>query len=108
LIKNYRVDIHIKLPITLDQRLDDFCLRYKKKHKSEAINEILEIGLFVIDKSNEIKNEPSKFDEVYKQLKEGDLVDQIQNLNERDFRIIYDILKTESAARYGKKNHFLS
>lgn len=103
--KNYTIDIHIKLPIVLNERVDDFCLRYKKRYKSDGIKEILEIGLFVIDKWSELKNEPTKFDEIYKQLKEGDLVDRIQNLDEREFRIIHDIFKTESTARYGKNIH---
>ena len=39
---------HIKLPIVLDERLNDICLK-NKKNKSETIKEP-ETGLFVIDK----------------------------------------------------------
>jgi hypothetical protein len=40
-------------------------------------------------------------------MKEGELVDSIQSMDQREFEIIFDIFKTEHKARYDSKSNGL-
>ena len=101
--KEYSVDLHIRIPINLDQRIETYYNTLKKRTKTDAIKELLEIGLFTFENWSQIKKEPNKLEELYKQMKEGELVDSIQGINPREFEIMFDIFKTEYKARYGSK-----
>ena len=107
--KEYKVDLHVRISIPLDQKIEVYCNTLRKRTKSEGINELLEIGLFTFENWTLIKKEPHRLEELHNQLKEGELVDYIQNMEHRDFEIMYDIFKNEYKARYGSKsNTFIS
>ena len=107
--KEYSIDLHIRIPISLDQRIETYYNTLKRRTKTDAIKELLEIGLFTYENWSQIKKEPNKLEELHKQMKEGELVDFIQNMEHRDFEIMYDIFKNEHKARYGSKsNTFIS
>ncbi|HSF50878.1 MAG TPA: hypothetical protein VLA74_08980 [Nitrososphaeraceae archaeon] len=101
--KEYSIDLHIRIPISLDQRIETYYNTLKKRTKTDAIKELLEIGLFTYENWSQIKKEPNKLEELYKQMKEGELVDSIQGMDPREFEIMFDIFKTEHKARYGSK-----
>ena len=101
--------MHIRIPITLDQRIETYYNTLKKRTKTDAIKELLEIGLFTFENWSQIKKEPNKLEELHKQMKEGELVDFIQGMDPREFEIMFDIFKTEYKARYGSKaGNFIS
>ena len=102
--KEYNTDIHIRIPIDLDQKIDTYCNTLRKKTKTEGVKELLKIGLFTFENWTLMKKEPHRLEELHKQLKEGELVDFIQNMEHRDFEIMFDIFKTEHKARYGSKS----
>lgn len=107
--KEYNVDLHVRIPISLDQRIVSYCNTLRKKNKAEGIKELLEIALFTVENWTLIKKDPNRIEELYKQFKEGELVDSIQSMNQRDFEIMFDIFKTEHKARYGyKSSNFIS
>ena len=107
--KEYKVDLHVRISIPLDQKIEVYCNTLRKRTKSEGIKELLEIGLFTFENWTLIKKEPHRLEELHNQLKEGELVDYIQNMEHRDFEIMYDIFKNEHKARYGSKyNTFIS
>ena len=103
MIKEYNVDLHVRIPIPLDQRILSYCNRLKKRNKAEGIKELLDIGLFIVENWTQIKKDPNRIEELHKQFKEGELVDSIQNMDQREFEIMFDIFKTEQKARYGSK-----
>ena len=107
--KEYSIDLHIRIPISLDQRIETYYSTLKKRTKTDAIKELLEIGLFTFENWSQIKKEPNKLEELHKQMKEGELVDSIQSMDPREFEIMFDIFKTECKARYGSKaSNFIS
>ena len=105
--KEYSIDLHIRIPISLDQRIETYYSTLKKRTKTDAIKELLEIGLFTFENWSQIKKEPNKLEELHKQMKEGELVDSIQTMNQRDFTLMFEIFKTENKARYGSKSNSL-
>jgi hypothetical protein len=108
-MKQYNTDIHIRIPIELDQKIDTYCNALRKKTKTEGVKELLKIGLFTFENWTHIKNDPNKLEELHKQMQEGNLVDYIQNMKHRDFEIMFEIFKTEHKARYGcKSNNLIS
>jgi hypothetical protein len=88
----------------LDKKIDTYCNTLQKKTKTEGVKELLKIGLFTFENWTQIQKEPHKLEELHKQLKEGNLVDFIQNMEHRDFEIMFDIFKTEHKARYGSRS----
>ena len=101
--KEYNVDLHVRIPIPLDQRIVSYCNTLRKRNKAEGIKELLEIGLFTFENWTRIKEEPNRLEELHKQLKEGELVDSIQSMDLREFELMFDIFKTEQKARNGSK-----
>lgn len=107
--KEYNIDLHVRIPIPLDQRIVSYCNTLRKRNKAQGVKELIDIGLFTFENWTQIKKEPNRIEELHKQLKEGELVDSIQTMDQRDFEIIYDIFKIEYKARYGlKSDAFLS
>ena len=107
MIKEYNVDLHVRIPIPLDQRIVSYCNTLKKRNKAEGIKELLDIGLFTVENWTLIKKDPNRIEELHKQFKEGELVDSIQNMDQRDFTLMFEIFKTEHKARYGSKSNSL-
>jgi hypothetical protein len=107
MIKEYNVDLHVRIPIPLDQKIVSYCNTLKKRSKAEGIKELLEIALFTVENWTLIKKDPNRIEELHKQFKEGELVDSIQNMDQRDFDIMFKIFKTEYKARYGSKSNTL-
>ena len=105
--KEYNVDLHVRIPIPVDQKIVSYCNVLKKRTKAEGIKELLEIGLFTFENWTLIKKEPHRLEELHNQMKEGTLVDFIQKMEHRDFEIMFDIFKTEHKARYGSKSKAL-
>src|SRR5688500_15328160 len=97
--KEYNTDLHVRIPIPLDQKIESYCNTLGKRTKAEGIKELLKIALFTVENWTLIKKEPHKLEELHKQLKEGELVDYIQNMDLRELEIIFDIFKTEHKAR---------
>jgi hypothetical protein len=107
MIKEYNVDLHVRIPIPLDQRIVSYCNKLRKRNKAEGIKELLEIALVFVENWTLLKKDPNKIEELHAQFKEGELVDSIQNMDQRDFKIMFDIFKTEQKARYGSKSNGL-
>src|SRR5215218_9187701 len=107
MIKEYNVDLHVRIPIPLDQKIISYCNNLRKRSKAEGIKELLEIALVTVENWTLIKKDPSRIEELHKQMKEGELVDSIQSMDQRDFEIMFDIFKTEHKARYGSKSNGL-
>ena len=103
MMKQYNVDLHVRIPIPLDQRIESYCNTLRKRSKAEGIKELIEIALVTVENWTLIKKDPNRIEEIHKQFSEGELVDSIQNMDQRDFKIIFDIFKTENKARYGSK-----
>jgi hypothetical protein len=107
--KEYNIDLHLRIPIPLDQKIDTYCNTLRKRTKTDGIRELIEIGLFTFENWSKIRRDPHTLEVLHKQLKEGELVDYIQNMEHRDFEIMFEIFKTEHKARYGSKsNAFIS
>ena len=96
--KEYSTDLHTRILISLDQRIETYHSTLKKRTKTDAIKKLLEIGLFTFENWSQIKKEPNKLEELYKQMKEGELVDSIQGMDQLEFEIMFDIFKTECKA----------
>ncbi len=109
-LKQYNTDIHIRIPIELDQKIVTYCDTLRKRTKTEGVKELIKIGLFTFENWTQIQKEPHKLEELHHQLKEGELVDFIQTMEHRDFDIMFKIFKNEHLARYGSKsiNSFIS
>ena len=107
MIKEYNVDLHVRIPIPLDQKIVSYCSTLRKRSKAEGIKELLEIALFTVENWTLLKKDPNRIEELHKQFKEGELVDSIQSMDQRDFEIMFDIFKTEHKARYGSKSNDL-
>jgi hypothetical protein len=105
--REYNVDLHVRIPIPLDQKIVSYCNNLRKRSKAEGIKELLEIALVTVENWTQIKKDPNRIEEIYKQFKEGELVDSIQNMDQREFEIMFDIFKTEHKARNGSKLHSL-
>ena len=106
-MKEYNVDLHVRIPIPLDQKIVSYCSNLRKRSKAEGIKELLEIALVTVENWTLIKKDPNRIEEIYKQFREGDLVDSIQNMDQREFEIMFDIFKIEHKARYGSKSNGL-
>ena len=105
--KEYSIDLHVRIPIPLDQRIISYCNTLGKRNKAEGVKELLDVGLFTFENWTLIKKDPNRIEELHKQMKEGELVDSIQNMDQRDFEIMFKIFKTEHKARYGSKSNSL-
>ncbi len=97
--REYSIDLHIRIPISLDQNIETYCNDQNKRNKTEGIKQLIQIGLFIVEKWELLKKEPNRLEELYQQLKEGELVDSIQKISSRDLEIMFDIFKTEYSAR---------
>ena len=60
----HSTDLHIRIPISLDQRIETYYNISKKRTKTDAIKELLEIGLFTFENWSQIKKEPDKLQEL--------------------------------------------
>jgi hypothetical protein len=102
-LKEYNVDLHVRIPIPLDQKIVSYCNTLRKRSKAEGIKELLEIALVTVENWTLIRKDPNRIEELHKQFREGELVDTIQNMDHREFEIMFDIFKTEQKARNGSK-----
>ena len=107
MMKEYNVDLHVRIPIPLDQKIVSYCNNLRKRNKAEGIKELLEIALVTVENWTLIKKDPNLIEELHKQFKEEKLVDSIQSMDQREFEIILDIFKIEYKARYGSKSNAL-
>ena len=105
--KEYNVDLHVRIPIPLDQKIVSYCSTLRKRSKAEGVKELLEIALVIVENWTLLKKDPNRIEELHKQFKEGELVDSIQRMSHRDFEIMFDIFKTEHKARYDSKSNNL-
>ena len=101
--KEYNVDLHVRIPIPLNQKIVSYCNNLRKRNKAEGIKELLEIALVTVENWTLIKKDPNRIEELQNQFREGELVDSIQSMDQREFEIMFDIFKTEYKARYGSK-----
>jgi hypothetical protein len=105
--KEYNIDLHVRIPISLDQEIISYCSKLRKRNKAEGIKELLKIALFTVENWTLIKKNPNQAEELHKQLREGELVDSIQALDQREFELMFDIFKNEHKSRYGSKSNNL-
>ena len=75
-----------------------------KRNRNEGIRELLELGLSIVEQWSKIRKDPTLVDALYEQFREGDLVDSIQTMNQRDFEVMFKIFETERMARFGSSS----
>lgn len=102
-VTDYSIDLHVRIPVSLMERIEVFCKNMKKTNRNQGVRNILQLGLDFYEKSLLIQKNPNMIEEIYGQLKEGELVDSIQNIQGKDFEILHDIIISEYNARNNSK-----
>lgn len=90
-----------KIPYALLIKIDNYVKQARKHSRTEAINELLELALFLAENMKRIQD-PQLMTEIHSQLKEGGLVDFVQTLTPKDFEVIHSIFQTEWKSRFKK------
>jgi len=95
--------IHVNLPIGLISRVDKYVEEnIVHESRSSAVRELLKIGLWFAYKKKEFETifkNPELMEELGTQLDEGGLVDYVQRMNLREFRVVYSIFENEAKTR---------
>ena len=99
-------ELHLKLTIDLLKRIDEFATTYNQVSRTIAIIQLLEIGLSVINNLGKINN-PEIVDQLSVKFREGQLVDWIRELDNKQIETVYCILKTEYEERLNKAPKWL-
>ena len=99
-----KVELHIKIPFPLDQKIVTYCNNLHKNSKVEAIRELLEFALSMVENMSKLRKDPTLVERLHEQFQEGDLVDSIQTMSPRDFQVMLKIFEIEKMARYGSKS----
>ena len=98
----YKSVVGLYLPIEKIEKVEDFRKRYKTKTRSAAIEEILDLGLFVESKLGLVESIPNEdLETLREQIESGQIVDYVSRMDLNKFRILVDIMKTEEKARLG-------
>jgi len=92
-------DVHINIPVGLLKRIDEFCEKYHKNYRTDGLRNLVEVGLVCIENWDKMKSRPDVIEELYRQLEEGTLVDEIQKMDNKQFKILHSIFETENMAR---------
>lgn len=90
-----------KIPFDLLIRVDEYVIKEGKHSRTEAINELIQIGL-IVNKNKKTLEDPQMVTELYSQLKEGGAVDYIQRLGHKEFEILHSIIENEHKDRQTK------
>ena len=90
-----------KIPYSLLIKIDHYVGHARKHSRTEAINELLELALFIAENMKRIQD-PELMSEIHSQLKEGGLVDYVQKLTPKDFEVIHSIFEVEHKSRFRK------
>jgi len=97
-LMDYGRTISQRIPIVLLTRIEEFEKKNRCKTRTDAINNLLEIALIVIEHKDILKDEHLK-EEITHQLREGGLVDYFRKLTDKDLAIMNSIVRTEVNAR---------
>src|SRR5438128_1897129 len=95
-------DIHIKLPLDMIIKIEEFCRRYHRENRSSVIKDLLNMGLLCVDNWQKI-GKPDVLNELHRQFEEGTIVDDIMKMDSKQFDVLHSIFTTEHKTRYGKQ-----
>ena len=99
-------EMHLKLTIDLLKRIDEFATSYNQVSRTIAIIQLLEIGLSIAYNLGKINN-PEIVDQLSVKFREGQLVDWIRELDNKQIETVFCILKTEYDERLNKSPKWL-
>lgn len=101
---DYNTFIGTNLPTRTVDKLRDFQRRYRLKTRTQAMQQLLDIGFFVESKLglvNSITNE--ELEEIKEQIESRQIVDYVAHLDLRQFNLLMNIFKDEETARFKSK-----
>jgi hypothetical protein len=103
-LANFKTTIALRVSYPELQRILEFKKRYKISSRSDAIVELVKLGLFVEGKIGLAETWNSKdIEEIREQLEMGQLVDFMAQMSLDKFSAIANIVRTEYEARYKRK-----
>lgn len=91
-------NLYHRLPLDLYQKIVDFINKHQYKTRTSAMNDLLNIGLIVTERINEIQD-PEIVSEIRAQLHEGGLVNYVKTLNPHQLEVLWSIVDTEMKDR---------
>jgi hypothetical protein len=98
IVEDYGRTVPQRIPLALLERIENYERKNRVRNRTEAINQLLEIALIVIEHKELLKDEHLK-EEIIDQLREGGLVDYFRTLSTKDLTILNSIVRNEVDSR---------
>lgn len=101
---DYNTFIGTNLPTRTVDKLRDFQRRYRMKTRTQAMQQLLDIGFFVESKLGLVSSVTNEeLEEIKGQIESRQIVDYVANLDLRQFNLLMNIFKDEEQARFRNK-----
>lgn len=91
-------EVYQRFPVGEFNEIIDFMEKHRYRSRNQAINDLIQIALIVVDKKEKI-GDPKLVAEIKALLHEGGLVDFFERMNPKDFEIIWSIAFNEAKIR---------
>jgi hypothetical protein len=86
--------IHLEFDTKLGEEIKEFAKVFGIKYTSKAIRELIRIGLVAVRNRDKVQTQEQIL-QLEEEMREGRIVDYIQELDDRQFSVLWDIMLNE-------------